>query len=431
VVTRQAHARGRDEAPRNAADVERLRRLFHVFGAARGRGRSPVYEALSVGVAGDDGLLALLLDTPDDQRRPSLLFAAVNLLLASHPGSGSELAAYYPIHGGSRAVDAQLVPAFAAFCDRHRDELAGLLARRSTQTNEIRRCVALRLGVAHVQRRWPGPFALVEIGASAGLNLLFDQYDYRLDGDGDGDSDSDGDSDGDSDSAGAGAGTGTGTGTAAASTSGASSASSVVVSSSVRGPLGTDALGAVPMITRRLGIDQHPVDLSDPDARAWLEAFIWPEQIGELATLRGAVDLARSAPEANVVKGDATTDTARLLAELPGNEPVVVFTASLLSYLSARARTGFVAQLQEAARRRPVAWVFAEAPGLLATTALDVPALRGPLARRNSLYAVGASLHGADPDRPGTRLLGLADPYLRWLAPARDASDDFGWVPTD
>ncbi|WP_157436805.1 hypothetical protein [Actinospica robiniae] len=30
--------------------------------------------------------------------------------------------------------------------------------------------MALRLGLEHVRRRWPGPVALVEVGASAGLN---------------------------------------------------------------------------------------------------------------------------------------------------------------------------------------------------------------------------------------------------------------------
>ncbi|MDV9171168.1 DUF2332 domain-containing protein [Streptomyces sp. W16] len=374
-------------------EAERLRRLFRFFGATQSAGRSPVYEALSEGVAGDDGLLGLLLDTPEEQRRPSLFFAAVNLLLASR--RGSELAAYYPIHGGHRAVDDRLVPALSAFCRRHRDELARLLSERSTQTNEIRRCVALRVGVDHVQRHWPGPVAFAEVGASAGLNLLFDHYDYRLDGE----------------------------------VSSTTSASSVVVSCEVRGASGTGILRTAPPITRRLGIDQRPIDLSDPDARAWLEAFVWPEHIEELATLRGAVDLAAATSAARVVTGDAATDTARILGELPGREPVVVFTASLLSYLTAQARTAFVAQLREAAQRRPVAWVFAEAPGLLATTGLDVVALRGPLARRNSLYLVGASLRGAD--RRHDQLLGLADPYLRWFSPARDPADDFDWVPTD
>lgn len=377
-----------------AAQAEWLRRLFQSFGSTQCRGRSRLYEKLSEAVARDDALLGLLLDTPIEQRRPSLLLAAVNLLLASNPGS--DLAAYYPNHGGRRPVDDELPGAFSAFCGQHRDALARLLRERSTQTNEIRRCIALHLGLDHVHRQWPGPLALVEIGASAGLNLLFDRYRYRLNG----------------------------------HETATAGSSPVVIACEIRsGSSDIRLLGPAPKITSRLGIDQNPIDLADPDARAWLEAFIWPEQFEDLATLRGAIDLAVTNSPVSMVSGDATTDTARILADLPGQEPVVVFTASLLSYLTTTARTAFVAQLQEAAGRRLVAWVFAETPGLLATTGLNIASLNGPLSRRNTMYLVGASLRG--PDRHDDQLLALAEPYLRWLAPARGTSDDFQWVPTD
>jgi hypothetical protein len=97
-----------------AAGAERLRRLFRVFAATQCRGRSPVYEALSEGVADSDALLDLLMSTPAEQRRPTLLLAAVSFLLAVRPGA--PLAAYYPVHGGRRPPDSDLVPAFAAFC---------------------------------------------------------------------------------------------------------------------------------------------------------------------------------------------------------------------------------------------------------------------------------------------------------------------------
>jgi hypothetical protein len=378
-------------ASTDTVEVERLRRLCRYFAATQCRGRSLVYETLSHGVAGDDALLDRLMRTPGEQRRPSLLFAAVNLVLASHPGAA--LASYYPIHGGRRPVDDDLVPAFATFCAEHADELDQLLRTRSTQTNEIRRCTALRLALDHVSRRWPGPLALVEIGASAGLNLAFDRYGYRVGEE-------------------------------------ATVTSPVLISCELRDSA-ADAriLGTAPEITSRLGIDLHPIRLTDPDQRAWLEALIWPEDVDGLATLRGAIDLAVVTGTANIVQGDATTDTARLLATLPGREPVVVFTASLLSYLDADARTAFVSQLHEAAQRRPVAWVFAESPGLVATTGLHLPALDGPLAHRNGLYAVGASLR--EPDHHDDSILAMADPYLRWLAPARHVADDFQWLPAN
>jgi hypothetical protein len=105
----------------------------------------------------------------------------------------------------------------------------------------------------------------------------------------------------------------------------------------------------------------------------------------------------------------------------------VVFTASLLSYLTPSGRAAFGEQLRLAARQRPVAWVFAEAPGLAATMDLAAPALAGPLAQRNTFYVVGASLRGSGDGRDD-RLLAAADPYLRWLAPARGSSHDFAWL---
>ena len=167
-----------EQSANRPGEAERLRRLFRFFAATQCHGRSLVYETLSQGVADDDALLDLLMRTPGEQRRPSLLFAAVNLLLASRPGAA--LAAYYPVHGGRRPVDGQLTAAFAAFCAEQAEELGELLRSASTQTNEIRRCVVLRMALSHVSRRWSGPLALAEAGASAGLNLIFDRYRYRV-----------------------------------------------------------------------------------------------------------------------------------------------------------------------------------------------------------------------------------------------------------
>ncbi|MDH6140008.1 hypothetical protein P3T35_002016 [Kitasatospora sp. GP30] len=375
-------------------DRDHLRTLFRFFARTQCQGRSPLYALLSETVAADDALLGLLLATPASQRRPSLLFAAVNHLLRDR--TGHQLAAYYPIHGGERPVDEQAPAAFRAFCAEHPDELAELLATRNTQTNEIRRCFALRLGLRRIAAHWPGPLTLLEVGTSAGLNLHFDRYGYRL---GEQSADSGG-------------------------------GAPLTLSTTVRGGGPADQLlGETPVVAHRIGADLEPVDLAaDPAAGPWLEAFIWPEQVRELATLRAAIELARREPHP-LVRADAVRDTARLIAEMPGEQPVVVFTASLLSYLDAPARERFTAQLSAAARTRKVAWLFTEAPGLVARTDVAAAALAGPLRDTGEVYAVGISLRGGAERRD--EVLALADPYLEWIAPAQGEADDFSWAATE
>lgn len=338
-------------------------------------------------------LLDLLTAAPEPQRRPSLLFAAVNFLLARNPGS--ELSAYYRIHGGTKDVDAGLVPAFVSFCTEHHDSLYDLVAQGSTQTNEIRRCVALRLGMRDVASHSSAPVHLVEPGASAGLNLIFEQYHYEV-GD---------------------------------VTVRAGDTSDVTVRCRVRGDvLGADALDTYPPVRQRVGLDRDPVDLSDEHARRWLEAFIWPEQLTELATLRAAIAQYLHADDIRMVRGDALNMTD-VLATLPEDEPVVVFTASLFTYLPPTERQRFVDQLRQLGDSRPIAWIFAEAPGLLATTDLRCLGLAGPLAHVGTTYAIGTSRNDAS-EQEG-HLLAIADPYLRWLAPARMHHDTFDWAAGD
>ena len=109
------------------------------------------------------------------QRQPVLLFACVHdLLLAGRPDVG--LASFYPdlVAEPDRGDP---MPAFRAFTAAHADELAELLVTRSTQTNEIGRC-ALLLPAFGIVADEVGPLAHLDVGASAGLNLLLDRYHY-------------------------------------------------------------------------------------------------------------------------------------------------------------------------------------------------------------------------------------------------------------
>lgn len=117
---------------------------YRVF-ATEAHGRSPRYEELSLAVAEDTWLLAFLAGLPTAKRQPNLLFAAARYLLGEPP----DLAALHSL-----------------VSDRGGDLTATMLARR-TQTNEPARCAILLPALAML----PQPLAVVEVGASAGLDL--------------------------------------------------------------------------------------------------------------------------------------------------------------------------------------------------------------------------------------------------------------------
>ena len=68
------------------------------------------------------------------------------------------------------------MPEFLAFCSARRPQLEASLASRFPQTNEIGRSA---LFLAGFDRLEPGPKAHLDLGASAGLNLLVDKLAYR------------------------------------------------------------------------------------------------------------------------------------------------------------------------------------------------------------------------------------------------------------
>lgn len=138
--------------------------------------RAPLYVRLSAGVAEDPELCALLDGAPPGQQVPVLLFAAVHDLVLR--GDAPDLAASYPTAAGVPLPPETAFASFRAACMDHTDHVRRTVATRSTQTNEVGRCALFLPALAMVTPD-VGPLALIDVGASAGLNLLLDRYAYR------------------------------------------------------------------------------------------------------------------------------------------------------------------------------------------------------------------------------------------------------------
>lgn len=154
-----------------------LAETFEEF-AAWAAGSSPLYRRLATGIAGDPDLLALAADVPEGRTPPNVLLAAVHYLLLA--GREHPLGAFYPsVTDDPRdPTTTDPLPAFREFCRTHAEDLRPLLSTRRTQTNSVRRYAGLLPAFAFLDRQMDDPPSLVEVGTSAGLNLLWDRYGY-------------------------------------------------------------------------------------------------------------------------------------------------------------------------------------------------------------------------------------------------------------
>lgn len=279
-----------------------------------------LYFRLSRELIGDGKLLVLASHIPAHQPAPNLFFSAVHYLLLRAPDAHIPLREFFPDLTASVNTRDDPYPVFREFCLTHSTELRKLLETRSVQVNEIARCSLFLPAFQLVSRRVGGePLVAIEVGSSAGLNLLWDRYAYDY-GDG--------------------------------SLYGARK-SEIVLSCEVRGqgrlPLGTE----LPWVALRFGIDLHPNDARDEDAMLWLRALVWPEQVERAERLEKAVALAREHPPL-VIAGDALDIVPRALDAMAPEMPVLLFHSFVLNQFSSRARTRYYRLLAERGKGRRI-----------------------------------------------------------------------------
>lgn len=249
-------------------------------------GGSPLYGRLVEVVASDPDLMRVLNEI-EHTPRINVLLAGVQYLLMRQP---EELADFYPNLTDEPAPPGDLDRSFRDYVLEHEANLVEIGRRRHTQTNEIRRCTAL---LAAIWETASTRFHLIDVGTSAGLNLLIDRYRYRW----------------------------------ADVEWGPSSP--VILESELRGRAPTPR--SIEVLTR-IGLDLNPLDPRDPEDRMWLEALIWPEQFDRRERLRAAIDMQETL-DVDLVAGDATETLGPTLQQLPEPDPVVIMHSFALNQL--------------------------------------------------------------------------------------------------
>jgi hypothetical protein len=305
-------------------DERDLAAEFRRFAELETDGSSALYERLSLGVAEDDELLELAGRGRPEQPAPNLLFAAVHYLLLG--GIEHDLAAFYPTVSERAAGLGDPFPHFRRFYDAHGDAITGLLRERRVQTNVVERCGLFLPAFGIISGRGGGkPLSLVEVGASAGLNLRWDRYWFDY-----------------------GAGRQWG-----------EVASPVRIEVDVRGELEPPIPEALPAVAERTGIDLNPIDARDRDAVQWLRALVWPEEGERMQRLEAALALAATDPPA-LLKGDALDLVQGVVAGASRDAALCVYHSHTLNQFSPEARGQFASILAEAGAERDLYWLSSE-----------------------------------------------------------------------
>jgi hypothetical protein len=305
-----------------------LAQIFRRFGEVEGRTvKSPLYEQFSYGVAEDPEILDLAALTPPGQPPPNLLFASVHYLLLT--GVNHPLMDYYPDLSPSARSPSRAYDAFRDFCIEHRAQLERLITTRLVQTNVVRRSVCLLPAFAAVAALGDDrPLAQIEIGASAGLNLLWEHYRYDY-------------------------GSGVTWG---------NPASPLGLSAELRGEIVLPPIPATLGAEWAVGIDLNPVEIEDDDAVMWLRALVWPENVDQQDQLLAAIQVAKEHPP-RLLKGDGSELLPELLQGAPPLAALCVFATHTLPQLPADARRTLLKTMESYSASRPVYFLSMEQPG--------------------------------------------------------------------
>lgn len=296
---------------------------------------SPLYAAVLDAVIADveqGGPCRRVFDAAPPELDPIPDALVLRFLGALHrivlAGRAPSLARWYPTAGGHFTPgDDPSADVVAAVAVHEAELVAGL--SEPVQTNEVGRCATLAVGFTALLRRFRLPLRLLEVGASAGLNLRWDRWRYE----------------------------------SGATAWGDPDAPLRFADDVYRDPapdVSAPCAPAVAVVARR-GCDRSPIDPLTERGRMLLRSFVWPDQAARLARLDAAIAVAAEVP-ASVDAADAGEWVAARLSEAAPEVTTVVYHSIVWQYLPPASRDRVQAAFAAARPDAPLAWLRMEPP---------------------------------------------------------------------
>jgi hypothetical protein len=300
----------------NTLSLEIIAQRFERFATDETVSSSPLYTQLSLAITDDQKVLAIAQTTQEGQPTPNMLFGAVHMLLLK--GIEHPLAKYYTATPPNLWQD-DAFPAFKDFCLQYQTDIIPILQKRFVQTNEVRRCAAWLPAFNVVAKLAQKPLYMVEIGSSAGLNLLWDSwgYDYGEHG------------------------------------RYGNLTSPLQLTCEVQGENIPPFPVALPEIIGRIGLDLNPLDVTKPDDVLWLRALVWPGQPHRAATLQQALELAKENPP-KILKGNALELLPKVLVEAEPNAAICIYHSFTLNQFTPEMRQQLYNIIADKSQSQPI-----------------------------------------------------------------------------
>lgn len=299
-------------------EKEEISNRFKNFAIRECRGVSDLYEYLALNIAEDDEIIEIASNANPGQPIPNLLFGAVQYLLLKE-AEQHELREYYSsIVDKPRNVEQSYLP-FRNFCFMNRSKIIVILKSKLVQTNEVRRCAYLYPSFCLIYDKVKKPLSIIEIGTSAGLQLLWDKYCYSYNSNevfGD-------------------------------------MQSNVHINSEIRGEKSPFLLKSSPPVASRYGIDLNINDLTNSEDYLWLKSLIWPEHKERLELFERAANNFKKNP-VKLIEGDGVSFLPKIVNQIPQHSAICIFHTHVANQIPKEAKYWLLQYIQEIGKTREV-----------------------------------------------------------------------------